>query len=178
MNFRHYNKSDIRVIVELFASVFAASEGIAEGELIGGLSKDMFEKTYKKDLLNFVALDSDKIIGSIFFSRLVFDSDIEAFILGPVAVHNDYQGKGVGKALINFGLDDLKNRGVDIALTYGDPRFYNKVGFYHVSQKTIKAPFDLSQPEGWLAQSFNEETIKTFTGKCTCVKALRDPAYW
>ena len=44
MNLRHHTKNDSRAIVQLFASVFADSEGEAEGVLIGRLAKDLFEK--------------------------------------------------------------------------------------------------------------------------------------
>jgi predicted N-acetyltransferase YhbS len=164
--------------VELFASVFTDSEGEAEGALIGQLAKDLFEKTDEQDLFNFVADDDGRIIGSIFFSRLDFENGIEAFILAPVAVHSDYQGKGIGQALINYGLDELKERGVSVALTYGDPRFYNKVGFLQISHETIRPPFELSQPEGWLGQSLVGDSIETLSGSFTCVEALSNPAYW
>jgi predicted N-acetyltransferase YhbS len=95
-----------------------------------------------------------------------------------VAVHSDYQGKGVGQALINFGLKELKDRGVAVVLTYGDPAFYHKVGFHQVSHETIIAPFELSQPEGWLGQSLIGDAVETLRGTCKCVAALNDPAYW
>jgi len=178
MNFRHHTKNDSQTIVLLFASVFAASEGESEGALISQLAKEMFEKSDEHDLFNCVAEDYGQIIGSVFFSRLAFDSGIEAFILAPVAVHSDHQGKGIGQALINFGLKELKDRGVSIALTYGDPRFYSRVGFRHISHETVRAPFELSQPEGWLGQSLVGNSMETLSGRCTCVEALCNPAYW
>lgn len=178
MEFRHSTKDDSQAIVQLFASVFANSEGDAEGALISQLAKDLFEKTDERDQFNFVADDGGQIIGSIFFSRLAFDNGNEAFILAPVAVHTDHQGKGIGQALINYGLSEMKDRGVSVALTYGDPRFYQKVGFRHISHETIRAPFRLTQPEGWLGQSLVGDPIEAFSGSFTCVEALSDPAYW
>jgi len=164
--------------VRLFASVFADSEGEAEGALISRLAKDLFEKTDERDLFNLVADDDGQVIGSIFFSRLGFENGIEAFLLAPVAVHSDYQGKGIGQALINHGLKELRDRGVSFVLTYGDPRFYHKVGFRQISHVTIRAPFELMQPEGWLGQSLVGDSFETLSGRCTCVEALSDPAYW
>jgi len=60
---------------------------------------------------------------------LTFESEVNAFLLGPVAIHTSYQGKGIGQKLINFGLNTLKENGVELAFTYGDPNFYSKVGF-------------------------------------------------
>ena len=178
MEFRERTQNDSSAIESLFASVFAKSEGEAEGALIGNLSKELMAETDEHDLYGFVAVDNSQIIGSIFFSRLTFQNDIEAFILSPVAVHSDYQGKGIGQELIKYGLNVLEGKGVNIVLTYGDPGFYQKVGFHPISHETIKAPFKLSQPEGWLGQSLTGNSIETISGSCTCVKALSNPVYW
>lgn len=178
MRYRQSTAIDSGDIVQLFASVFGTSEGQTEGELISKLARDLFEKTSDRDLFNCVAEDAGQIIGSIFFSRLEFKSNIAAFILAPVAVLSDYQGKGIGKALINFGLNQLKNNGVRIVLTYGDPGFYQKVGFRSLSHETIKPPFNLTYPEGWLGQSLSEDSIEAFSGSFSCVQALSDQIYW
>ena len=109
---------------------------------------------------------------------LTFQTDIEAFILAPVAVHSDVQGKGIGQRLINHGLSALRDKEVNIVLTYGDPRFYHKVGFHSILHETIRAPIELSQPEGWLGQSLVDDTIDALSGCCTCVKAWNNPVYW
>ncbi len=178
MEFRYHTQNDSSAIEFLFASVFAKSEGEAEGKLIGTLAKDLITETDEDDLFGFVAVENCQIIGSIFFSRLTFQKDIEAFILSPVAVQSDYQGKGIGQDLINYGLNALKDKGVNIVLTYGDPTFYHKVGFHHISHESIKAPFKLSQPEGWLGQSLIGNSIEALSGSCTCVKALSNPVHW
>ncbi|MBW4466256.1 MAG: N-acetyltransferase [Pegethrix bostrychoides GSE-TBD4-15B] len=178
MDFRRHTQNDLQAIVLLFTSVFAKSEGEDEGALIGQLAKELLEKTDEHDLYCFTAVNNGQIVGSIFFSRLDFENGIESFILGPVAVHNDHQGKGIGQALINHGLSELKRRGVSVAITYGDPGFYKKVGFRPISHDSIKAPFPLSQPAGWLGQSLSGNFIETLSGNCTCVEALSDPKYW
>ena len=178
MDYRLHTINDLEAIVRLFASVFGDSEGEVEGALISRLARDLFEKTDENDLFNFVADNAGRIIGSIFFSRLRFESGIEAFILGPVAVNSDYQGKGIGQALLNYGLKELKARGVSIVLTYGDPNFYHKAGFRSISHEVIRAPFELAQPQGWLGQSLVGDPIETLSGSCTCVEALNNPVYW
>ena len=178
MDFRNHTHDDSQAVVSLFTSVFGESEGEAEGTLIGQLAKDLLEKTDEHDLYCFVAVDDGQLVGSIFFSRLDFEDGTESFILAPVAVHSDHQGKGIGQALINHGLSELKNRGVSVVLTYGAPGFYQKVGFRIISHETIRAPFALSQPEGWLGQSLSGNPIETLSGKCACVEALSNPKYW
>jgi predicted N-acetyltransferase YhbS len=178
MNLRPYNAEEANAIVHLFTSVFADSEGEAEGALIGKLAANLFETTDHRDLFNYVAVDGDCVVASIFFTRLEFDNDRNAFILAPVAVRSDRQGEGIGQDLICHGLNDLTQRGVNFVLTYGDPKFYRKVGLQQISPTAIRAPFPLSQPEGWLGQSLSGQSIETLSGACTCVNALNDPVYW
>ncbi len=133
MNLRHHNAEDANAIVHLFASVFATFEGATEGALIGKLAADLFETTDDRDLFNYVAVDADCVVASIFFTRLEFDNNRHAFILAPVAVRSDRQREGIGQALIGHGLSALKDRGVDFVLTYGDPTHYRKIGFQQMS---------------------------------------------
>lgn len=178
MKFRSQKPSDSHDIKVLIDSVFTKSESEREGALISNLAKEMMANTSSQDLHGFVADDDGKIIGTIFFSRLTFQKDIDVFILAPVAVHADRQGLGIGRALITHGLREMEKRRIRFVITYGDPAFYSKVGFHHISQKAIEAPHPLSQPEGWLGQTLADEQIETIPGPCTCVKALDNPAYW
>jgi putative acetyltransferase len=178
MDFRLATQNDGEAIVSLFTSVFAQSEGVAEGALIGQLARNLLEQTEASDLYSFVAVEPGQIWGAIVFSRLRLDTPIAAFILSPVAVRSDRQGQGIGQALINYGLSDLKHRDVRLVMTYGDPRFYGKVGFQPISPEQIIPPYALSQPEGWLGQLLTGEAISILSGRCTCVAALSDPQYW
>ncbi len=178
MVFRDSTKNESQAIAQLFAKVFADSEGEAEGLLICQLAIDLIEQTNESDLFNFVADDDGRIIGSIFFSRLVFEGGDGVFILAPVAVHSEHHGKGIGQALIKHGLNELKKREVSFVLTYGDPRFYQKIGFRQISSEIIRPPFELSQPEGWLGQSLCDHPIEWLSGSFKCVAALNNPVYW
>jgi predicted N-acetyltransferase YhbS len=178
MSFRESLKVEAEAVVRLFVSVFSDSEGEAEGILIGRLASELFASSEEQDLFNFVAEADGQIVGSIFFSRMVFENEDAAFLLAPVAVHSGYQGKGIGQELINHGLRELKKRGVNFALTYGDPRFYQKVGFRSISSEVVRPPFELSQPEGWLGQSLCDRPIESLLGNSSCVKALSNSVYW
>ena len=178
MEFRMYNPSEAKAIKDLFVSVFTKAEGGQEGTLIGNLVRKLIASTDSRDLYGFVAVDGGQIVGSVFFSRLTFEKDIDVFILSPVAVHSDHQGLGTGKALITRGLREMKKDGVRFVTTYGDPGFYSKVGFSPLSQDTVQAPYELSQPQGWLGQSLTDDSVEPIPGSCSCVQALDHPAYW
>jgi len=178
MNFSTYNPGNIEEIKQLFTKTFSDSEGQAEGLLIGNLAYELITSTNAHDLYCFVATENELIIGSIIFSRLAFESEVTAFILSPVAIHTSYQGKGIGQKLIDFGLNTLKDNGVELAFTYGDPSFYSKVGFGIIAEKVVRAPLKLTYPEGWLGQSLVSDEIKPIKGNSFCVEALNQPELW
>ena len=178
MNLQPLNISDAREIEQLFNITFSDSEGDEEGVLIGGLAYELITETESADQYGFVAVDEGKIVGAIIFSRLRFESKIEAFILAPVAVLTAYQGKGTGQKLIRFGIDRMRRSGVELLVTYGDPRFYSKLGFEPITEEIIQAPLTLSMPEGWLAQNLTGDSLAPIPGRTQCVKALNKPVYW
>lgn len=166
-------------IIDLFASTFAASKGADEGGLIGDLASNLLSGTLKNDVYVFTALDHGEIIGGAIFSRLTYADDPRSvFILSPMAVDPDRQGKGVGQALLNHALAELRDDGVAVAITYGDPAFYGKVGFLPLDEASAAPPLPLSCPMGWIGQSLTGEPLRPLQGKCMCVAALNDPAIW
>lgn len=134
--------------------------------------------TESQDLYGYLAVEGEELVGAIFFSRLSFETNIDVFILAPVAVRTDRQGQGIGQKLIGHGLQHLKQQGVRFVTTYGDPAFYSKVGFHPISAREIGPPFELSQPEGWIGQALTDEPVNETLGDGKCVAASNDPVYW
>lgn len=165
-------------VTRLFTSVFTSSEGDEEGKLIGNLASELSSNIDNEEIICFGTFENESLIGSIFFTRLWFNESILVYMLAPVAVSTKHQGKGIGQALINYGLNELKNRSVSVAITYGDPAFYSKVGFEPLSEDVIQAPLKLSMPVGWLGQSLTGEKIPAIDERPICVKEFNDPAYW
>ncbi|MDM8523409.1 N-acetyltransferase [Desulfococcaceae bacterium HSG8] len=178
MNHKILSQSSQEEVTSLFTSVFTSSEGEEEGSLIGHLASKLSSGIDNQDIVCFGTYEEESIIGSIFFTRLRFKEAIQVYMLAPVAVGTEHQGKGVGQALINYGLKELKNRSVAVAITYGDPSYYSKVEFRVLSESVIQAPLKLLMPEGWLGQSLTGEPIPTIKERPTCVKEFNDPAYW
>jgi predicted N-acetyltransferase YhbS len=162
-----------------FTDIFSASEGPSEGELIGNLARRLVSETPSEDVWVFIARDGGELTGAIIFSRLRFEQETKTVVvLGPVAVATARHGQGIGQSLIAHGLAELKREGVEIAVTYGDPRFYGKVGFAPVSEADVPAPYPLQYPEGWLAQTLTDLALMPLKGPSHPVKAFEDPAFW
>ena len=178
MHYSKFESADTQSVVDLFFSVFGHSEGNEEGLLISELVARLISTTACDDLMGFVAKNETGLVGCIFFSRFSVPNDQLAFILSPVAVATAVQSQGVGLGLINYGIEHLKQNRVELVFTYGDPAYYSKFGFQQIDEHTVKAPFKLSQPIGWLAQSLNGEPIQPMQGVTGCVEALSDAKYW
>ncbi|MDO9131548.1 GNAT family N-acetyltransferase [Hydrogenophaga sp.] len=178
MNFEILDRISQDEVTSLFASVFSSSEGEKEGALIGGLASALAARIDNQEVICMGAFAKGDLTGLIFFTRLRFDDPIYAYLLSPVAVSTSHQRKGIGQALIRFGLEVLKNRAVELVVTYGDPAFYAKVGFRALSEEVIRAPQPLSMPEGWLGQSLSGEDIPIQKCRPACVQEFADSAFW
>ena len=183
MKFRQYDSSEIETITQLFTQTFTDSEGENEGKTVGKLANDLLTTTAPAVRLCFVAeddsIESDStIVGAIIFTSLSLDDETKAYLLSPVAVSTLVQKRGIGQKLINFGLQTLKEQGVELAVTYGDPRYYSRVGFEPITVEQIPAPFELSYPHGWLAQSLIGSEIKVASQQSSCVEGLAYAEYW
>ncbi|SFR00482.1 GNAT family N-acetyltransferase [Poseidonocella sedimentorum] len=166
-------------IAELFAATFTASEGAEEGALIGALARRLIAETPTENMRVVTAWEDGALLGGIFFTRLTYAGDPrKVFITAPVAVATAHQGKGIGQRMIAHGLDALRQEGVDIAVTYGDPAFYSRVGFKPVAEVDLPAPQPLQQPQGWIAQSLTDAPLTPLRGPARCVAVLDDPALW
>src|SRR6476469_10141345 len=61
--------------------------------------------------------------------NMVHRSGVEGW-MGPLAVHPDYQGQGIGKMIVTSGVDWLKARGARVIGLETMPRTMDNVGFY------------------------------------------------
>jgi predicted N-acetyltransferase YhbS len=166
-------------IIDLFTATFTASEGTEEGALIGGLVRDLMARTPERDLRVVVAEEDGGLVGAVLSTRLAFDEDNRTvFVLGPVAVATARQRQGIGQRMLVHALGRLRDSGVDVAVTYGDPDYYAKVGFRPMTEIFAAAPFRLQHPEGWLGRSLTDAEMTPLKGRSRCVDALNDPVFW
>ncbi len=180
VNFGHYLKNHFTQTVELFETTFADSEGGSEGKIIGALSKELLANTPQGDIKAYVGVEGEAVIAAVIFTRLFMPNvQKKAWLLSPMAIQTARQGKGYGQALIRFGLDDLRaQKNVEIVVTYGDPSFYEKVGFEWVSTDIVPAPFELSMPHGWLVNSLTDANLSPLKGPSISVDAFNNPELW
>lgn len=80
--------------------------------------------------LSLVAERDGEIVGHIAFSQAtVGESALGWFLLGPVAVLPGLQRDGIGSALVEAGLAELRAAGAKGCVLVGDAGFYGRFGF-------------------------------------------------
>ncbi|MCC6125042.1 MAG: N-acetyltransferase [Pirellulales bacterium] len=79
-----------------------------------------------------VAEIDGKVVGHIAFSPVKIDGvDCMWFGLGPLAVMPEFQRKGIGKSLVEEGLQAIRRVGAEGCVLVGDPAYYGRFGFRH-----------------------------------------------
>jgi putative acetyltransferase len=80
--------------------------------------------------VSLLAIDRGVTVGHAAFSLVRIDGrDTGWFGLGPVAVLPHHQGSGIGAALIEAGLAELRASGAGGCVVLGDPGYYARFGF-------------------------------------------------
>lgn len=126
MNIRPESPADGPAIRLLTEAAFAGAEHSSqtEGAIVDAL-RDAGALT-----LSLVAELDGAIVGHVAFSPVLIDgADLGWSGMGPVSVSPDRQHSGIGSALIELGLNQLKKSGVNGCVVLGDPNYYGRFGF-------------------------------------------------
>ncbi|MCL2571121.1 MAG: N-acetyltransferase [Defluviitaleaceae bacterium] len=88
--------------------------------------------------LNYVAEADSKVVGHIIYSKskVVDESgdEHETLTFGPLSTLPEYQGKGIGKALMLHTFHVAREMGFRAVIIFGHPDFYPRVGFRRASE--------------------------------------------
>jgi putative acetyltransferase len=155
MIIRPETPDDIAVIEEVTIAAFQslAISNHTEQFIIGAL------RTAGALTLSLVAEVKGKLVGHVAFSPVtISDGSPNWFGLGPVSVLPEYQRKGIGQALIQEGLSQLKALGGRGCCLVGDPNYYKRFGFQNIAGLIHKGV----PQEVFLALSLNEHVPRGF----------------
>lgn len=79
--------------------------------------------------LAFTASDRGRVIGTVRLWNVSAGPSRPALLLGPIAVHPDYRGQGLGGDLMRHALDTAKGLGHRAVMLVGDAPYYERFGF-------------------------------------------------
>ncbi|MDP2400920.1 MAG: N-acetyltransferase [Actinomycetota bacterium] len=80
--------------------------------------------------VSLVAVEEGRVVGHVAFSKAVVgDAESGWHLLGPIAVLPARQGQGIGSALVEAGLSEIRSHGAAGCVLVGDPGYYGRFGF-------------------------------------------------
>lgn len=117
--------------------------------------------------LSIVAIDEDNnVIGHILLSIIDIiteDGTVPTIGLAPMAVRPDFQGQGIGSALVKAGLDECKRLGFSHVVLIGHPDFYPRFGFQPARLLGLEAPIPVPD-QVFLACELKVDALKGIKG--------------
>lgn len=117
---------DIEAIEKLTKAAFQNAEHTSHTEhfIVNSL------RNHGQLTISLVAVEDSSIIGHIAISPVEISSGETVWYgLGPISVHPDKQGYGIGSLLMKESLEKLKQFGAQGCVLLGDPRYYSRFGF-------------------------------------------------
>ena len=126
--------------------------------------------------LNCVAELDGKIAGHIIYTKSRIESDdgktYETLTFGPLTVAPEYQGRGIGRALMQHTFEEARKLGYRAVLIFGIPDYYPRVGFERAMKLGITPP-DGEEFDAFLAYALFEGAFDGITGRYYI-----DDIYW
>ncbi|WP_182005080.1 GNAT family N-acetyltransferase [Acinetobacter lactucae] len=118
--------TDIEAIEKMTKAAFQNAEHSSHTEhfIVNSL------RTQGQLTISLVAIEDGSIIGHVAISPVEMSSgEIGWYGLGPISVHPDKQGCGIGSLLMNKSLQKLKQLGAQGCVLLGEPSYYSRFGF-------------------------------------------------
>lgn len=112
--------------------------------------------------LSFTALFDGRIIGSV-WQTFVHIGSAPAILLGPLAVHPDFAGRGYGQALMAAAIAAARLTAASAIVLVGDAPYYARAGFTSVPHQRIGWPGPVD-PARVLGLALEEGAVERLSG--------------
>ena len=167
---------DYQSIVSLILRSFQEGTDYSDGTDIIALVEEIRDSSFYIPELSFVAEMNDRIVGHFLFSKFPLSptregghgngDDSEIVMLAPVSVHADYFRQGIGTAMLNQGIQKVRESGYKGITVEGDYHFYNRVGFRMSSEYNIfpTSGYPMKEPRCMMCQETYEGSLDGIHG--------------
>jgi putative acetyltransferase len=103
-----------------------------------------------------------EIIGHVLFSEVSAEGLPKVLALAPVAVAPDWQGVGIGSAMIEAGVKASAAEGHDAIFVLGEPAYYSRFGFSTEAARNFDTPYP---KECFMALEFADGSLGGASGR-------------
>jgi len=119
------------------------------------------------ELISLVAIADGRLAGHILFSPATIDSptgQVDGMGLAPLAVLPEYQGQGIGSALVEAGLDLLRGLPCPFVIVLGHPAYYPRFGFEPTSCHGIRSQWEGIPDEAFMLLALDQPALAGVSG--------------
>ena len=166
---KHSLPTEIRITEETFQDIEgirqvnqAAFKGDYEADVIDRLRQNCSE------ILSLVARAREQVVGHILFSPVHIDQNqgwkLKGMGLGPLAVHPEEQGRGIGSALCREGMQRMSQAGYPFVIVLGHPGYYPRFGFTTASAYGIYCSFENVPDEAFMICVLDQKGMQGVKG--------------
>ena len=169
LEIRESNRDDWAAIESLYPEAFP-------GENLLPLVRDLLNDAAVA--ISLVGTIDTQIVGHVIFTKCsVVGNNVNAALLGPLAVVTAWQRQGIGSTILRAGLRRLENADVNRVFVLGDPGFYGHLGF--LPESLVEPPFPVSTEWEGAWQSLDlDETTTPCAGKLSVPPQWLQPTLW
>ena len=173
---RPATKEDCAAVAAVETAAFPTP---AEAELVAALLED----PTAQPVVSLLAEADGKPIGHILFTSATVVSDgtsVPASILAPLAVVPEAQRRGVGRALIDAGMDALTSLDIGLAFVLGHIDYYPRAGFRPALPLGLRAPYEIDPAvaNAWMVREARPGLLGAVQGTVRCADTLMHPELW
>ena len=123
------------------------------------------------DGLAFTACERADVVGTVRLWNVSAGPNRPALLLGPLAVHPDLRGCGIGSSLMRRALDDARRLNHGAVLLVGDEAFYRRFGFSVDLTGGLSLP-GLDDPNRFLGLELRRSALADAHGPVTATGRL------
>jgi putative acetyltransferase len=136
---RRQRADDYEAIRHIYAAAFARPESPDSVPLEVGIFDALWEAGDAIPELSFTALKENGAVGHVTASRATVATD-SVVAVGPIGVLPEYQGLGIGSALMNALLTAADAAEVPMIVLLGSPQYYSRFGFRPAQELGVTSP--------------------------------------
>ena len=124
--------------------------------------------------LSFICADAGETIASVRMTP-VLAGDVEAHLLGPLAVRPSHKNLGIGRELVRIAVEAARRAGSRAVILVGDPPYYQPLGFQPTTLGALRMPGPVD-PRRVLAYPFEGIDPMALDGEIRHRAMRRQPA--
>jgi putative acetyltransferase len=152
-------------------------EGFEDASAIRAVNERAFGRPTEADIvdelrrtcgecLSLVAED-EGIVGHILFTPAIVETSGRRVVgmgLAPMAVMPERQRQGIGSALVERGLQLLRERGCPFVIVLGHPEFYPRFGFERASAHGLACQWEGAPDEAFMVLILDRDAMDGVSG--------------